>query len=74
MRWWAEGWNTVAVRSWAEGWLTVPVRWWAEGWLTCLESVVGVSKSVLPAKCFHSHKSSFLHQSNFMKIIRLSQC
>ena len=40
----------------------------------CLKTVVGVSKDMLRLKYFHFSKASFLSQSNFMKITRLSLC
>ena len=43
------------------------------GTTTCLKAVVGVSKGILPVKYFRSIKASFLCQSNFVDIIRLSQ-
>ena len=40
---------------------------------TCLKTVVGVSKGMLPVKYFCLIRASFLCQLNFMEIIVLSQ-
>ena len=38
-----------------------------------LQLWLGVSTGMLPVKCFNSYIASFLYQSNFVEIIRLSQ-
>ena len=44
------------------------------GLATYLKAVVGVSEDMYPVKYVCSGKASSLCQSNFMEIMRLSQC
>ena len=57
----------------SSSYVSIVVEVKALGLTHVLKVLLGVKKDVLPVKCFHSIKSSFLFPSNFMEIIRLSQ-